>query len=227
MENKLIIGIILLFLIPITVNAQGFGHCEFGNYLFGNCVLAEGIIEEGGGGDSGTPILISQLKCDQLAQEHKNCLTYNPNTNQCDIGCSEGICGENYICISFNKSALISLNQIISPIKDKEQCIKNEFIYFKDVCYECNGKLVDYQGTTLCDQYPKEKTKEVKNDDLNTNIILGLLIITFIGLAMDDQKKQKLKKKQQQIEEIYEKNEEDLSDEEEKVIEEHEQKKKV
>jgi len=55
--------IIILFLMAAMfsiVNAQGFGNCEFGNYPFGNCVIAPAAPTggegggEGGGGGAGT-----------------------------------------------------------------------------------------------------------------------------------------------------------------------------
>ena len=58
--------IIMGVLMVLNVNAQGYGHCSYGNSPYGNCVISEPvpITEGGGGGTSGTEVneqLIIQL----------------------------------------------------------------------------------------------------------------------------------------------------------------------
>lgn len=188
--------VMFIWLIPI-VYAPEFdkGNYNKGLYGRGQVFPIETVVAPVGGGSGGGSLLegaILQVRCNQLAQQAKQCYTYNPASFSCEAGCGEeGFCNENYVCVGFRRTEqiLVSLESILSPIENEVECLESEFIYYDSSCYECRGNLVNVQGTIMCEQPPPEtKTTPI------VAIVLVLMFIAITAFAIDDHYKKKIKK---------------------------------
>jgi len=201
---------VLMVLTMISIAYAGWGQEGWGEFGWGDeaPVVVPTTEAAGSGGGSGGGFSfsdINQLECNQFAQEQQQCLTYNPSTRACDVGCEIGFtCNENFKCEgTFLQPDFVTLQSILSPIKNKELCSQKGYTFFQDSCFVCNGKLVNLKGTIVCMNCKSgyvlgDDNKCVQNlqqlvskptffDDLlkkyfPNNPLLGIIVLVGVGI---------------------------------------------